>query len=85
MIFRKLGGIGSGIASGLYDFMFERLQAGKYLGITKTPADDAVAAENAREPFKTPDEIRQFINDGSRPVSAAAGVDARGSRQADAR
>ena len=65
-----LKGMGSGISSGLYDSMFERLQAGKYPGISKTPADDAVAAEHAREPFKTADEIRQFINDGSRPISA---------------
>lgn len=29
---------------------------------------DAVAAEHARQPFQTPEEIRQFINDGSRPI-----------------
>lgn len=65
-----VAGAGRGIVDGLYQSMYERLQAGKYPGIAKTPADDAVAAEHAREPFKTADEIRQFVNDGSRPVSA---------------
>ena len=55
--------------------MYERLQAGQYPGIAKTPADDAVAAEHARQPFQTPEEIRQFVNDGSRPIQETSPIE----------
>jgi len=63
-----VAGIGKGLVEGLYTSMYERLQSGQYPGIAKNPSDDAVAAEHARQPFQTPEEIRQFINDGSRPI-----------------